>query len=145
MIARALLLLVFACFFSPISSAAGMYGPHILHAPIAIDGDTVRGEVDIWPGLSVDGAFRVAGVDTPEIEQARCSAEKSKGISAKAFTDAWLSTQQPVSVGAIRPDKYSGRYDAVLTGRDGSVLAAELIKSGHGRPYSGGARRSWCD
>lgn len=137
------LFLVFALFLSSGSWGAS-YGPYSLIAPIAIDGDTIRADVMIWPGLVADVAIRVIGVDTPEVEQSKCTEEKERGIAARNFTSTWLATRMPITINTVRLDKYAGRVDAVVLGPNGELLAADLIKSGHGRPYNGGARQSWC-
>lgn len=142
MIKRVIFAVVIACFLSSPSWSA-FYGPYVLVAPIATDGDTIKSDVPIWPGIIVDASIRVRGVDTPEINGAG-ACEREIAHKAKAFTELWLLTNQPVIIGSVAPDKYSGRYDAVVTGRGGSVLATELINAGHGRPYSGGARKPWC-
>lgn len=123
---------------------ASSFGPYSLIAPAAVDGDTINADVQVWPGLIVDTSIRVIGVDTPEVRGAKCPEEKEAAITAKSFTEAWLRAYQPVTINTVRMDKYSGRYDAVVLGRNGENLAAALIKAGHGRSYRGGTRQSWC-
>lgn len=137
------LFLVITIFLSSGSWGAS-YGPYSLIAPVAIDGDTIRADVMIWPGFIADTAIRVVGVDTPEIEQAKCAAEKERGIAARNFVNTWLVTRMPITINTVLLDKYAGRVDAVVLGANGELLAADIIKSGHGRPYNGGARQSWC-
>lgn len=132
-----------ACFFSGISSAAS-FGPYAIAAPIAVDGDTVRADILIFPNLTADEAIRVRGVDTPEIEQPKCAAEKVQGLKAKTFTDDWLLANAPITVNDVKPDKFGSRVDAIVIGKNGSSLADALIKAGLGRPYNGGARQPWC-
>ena len=134
-------LLMFLLLISPVEAA--FYGPYTLIAPVAVDGDTIRADVAIWPELTVDAAIRVAGVDTPEL-RASIPCEYQLAIKAKEFTDAWIQAQAPLMIGAVKPDKYAGRYDAVVTGKNGTSLAKALIDAGHGRSYSGGARLGWC-
>lgn len=140
---RHMLAFMVLCFLSSGSWGAS-YGPYSLTAPIAIDGDTIRADVMIWPGLVADVSIRVIGVDTPEIGQAKCELEKERGIAAMNFTNAWLAARIPISINTVRIDKYAGRIDAVVLGSGGEWLSAALIKSGHGRPYNGGTRQSWC-
>ena len=132
-------LLVFFC----CPSWAASYGPYGLSAPIAVDGDTLRATVHIWPDLTADVAIRVRGVDTPEIRGAT-QCERDKAIAAREFTDAWLVQNRPITIHTVAPDKYAGRVDAVVVGLGGERLSDALIQSGHGRPYSGGARKPWC-
>src|SRR3990172_8583980 len=137
---KKIFLAVLFCFLS-LPSYAVFYGPYALIAPTAIDGDTIRADVPVWPGVNIDASIRVIGVDTPELNIA---CEKELAIAAKAFTEAWINRNSPVVVGSVKPDKYSGRYDAIVTGAGGERLSTALIQSGHGRPYNGGKRQSWC-
>lgn len=137
------LFVVLALFLSSASWGAS-YGPYSLIAPIAIDGDTIRADVMIWPGIMTDVAIRVVGVDTPEIEQAKCALEKERGIAARNFVNTWLATRMPITINTVRLDKYAGRVDAVVLGANSEWLAAAILQSGHGRPYNGGSRQSWC-
>lgn len=140
---------IFAALLFAVASAHGApawsanYGPYTLMAPIATDGDTIRADVLIWPQHSVDTAIRVSGVDTPEIGKAKCVAEKAAGLAAKAFTQTWIVSHQPLTINRVKEDVYPGRFDAVVAGRDGSLLAGALIAAGHGRP-SRSPRLSWC-
>lgn len=142
MIKRIIFAVAIFCFLSSPSWSA-FYGPYALLAPMATDGDTINADVPIWPGVTVDAGIRVRGVDTPELRGAT-ACERDLAVKAKAFTDMWLLTHQPISISSVAPDKYSGRYDAVVTGLGGAVLATDLINAGHGVPYSGGARKPWC-
>ena len=139
-IARIILLAAFAAFFSS-SVFAAYFGPYSLIAPTAIDGDTLRAEVPVWPFVNIDASIRVIGVDTPELNVA---CEKERALAAKAFTKAWINRNSPIVIGSVKPDKFSGRYDAIVTGAGGERLSAALIQAGHGRVYNGGARQSWC-
>lgn len=140
---KVFLLFVVAGFLS-FPALSSSYGPYSLIAPTAVDGDTIRADVLIWPGQIADAAIRIVGVDTPELTGAKCDAEKAKAVAARDFVNAWLSSHHPITINTVRPDKYSGRVDAVVLGRNGELLAADLIKAGHGRPYRGGARQPWC-
>lgn len=124
-------------------ASAVIFGPYAVIAPIAVDGDTLRADVAIWPDLTADVLIRVAGVDAPELN-ASTACEKDLARKAKLFTDTWVQTHAPLLIGMVKPDKYSGRYDAVVTGRDGASLATALIESGYGHTYNGGARQAWC-
>ena len=48
------------------------------------DGDTVKVEAAMWPGLTWRGNVRVEGVDTPEI-RGKCEGEKRKAVAARDF------------------------------------------------------------
>ena len=119
------------------------YGPYTLTAPIATDGDTIRGDVNIWPDLSVDASIRVAGVDTPELKSS-FPCERALAVTAKKFTDTWILENYPLTISRIKQDKFSGRFNASVTGSTGDSLAGALIAAVVGRPYAGGARQPWC-
>ena len=146
---KKLLFVILCCFLSP-SSYAVSYGPYSLIAPTAIDGDTLRADVPVWPMVSVDASIRVIGVDTPELTSAGCATKeendaiKAAALAAKAFTESWINRNSPIVIGNVKPDAYSGRYDAVVTGAGGERLSDALIQSGHGRKYNGGKRQTWC-
>jgi hypothetical protein len=61
--------------FLPFPSFAVSYGPYSLIAPIAVDGDTVKASIAIFPGLYYEASIRIVGVDTPEIN-GKCTTEK---------------------------------------------------------------------
>lgn len=143
-------------------AAAAFYGPYTLIAPTVLDGDTLRADVAVWPNITASVLIRVIGVDTPELTPPpKCAAgmpvtecDKLKSIAAceldlakraRDFTDAWVKSNSPLMIGAVKADKFSGRVDAVVTGDDGKSLTKALIDSGHGRAYDGKARRTWCD
>ena len=44
----------------PLGAQSAGFGPCVLSAPVAIDGDTLRADVNIWPGITMDAAIRVA-------------------------------------------------------------------------------------
>lgn len=148
-IIRIITLGVLAGFLSP-SSLAAYFGPYVLLAPTAVDGDTIKADVPVWPGVNIDASIRVIGVDTPEMTPAGCAtpaenaAIRAAAVRAKEFTEAWINRNSPVVIGNVKPDAYSGRYDAVVTGSGGERLAAALIQAGHGRLYNGGKRQTWC-
>lgn len=137
------------CFLSS-PSFATYSGPYSLIAPIAVDGDTIKADVPVWPGVYIDASIRVIGVDTPELAPAGCAtpaenaAIRAAAVRAKEFTEAWINRNSPVVIGSVKQDAYSGRYDAVVIGSGGERLSAALLQAGHGRAYNGGKRQTWC-
>ena len=105
------------------------------------DGDTVRVEAAMWPGLIWKGSVRVDGVDTPEI-RGKCEAEKAQARAARDFVRARIGKQ--VTLVDVKKGKYAGRVVARIRLADGSDLTELLIQQDHGRPYEGGRRRGWC-
>ena len=108
-----------------------------------IDGDTVKVEARLWPGIIAQSNVRVRGVDTPEIRRAQCGEyERRRGRAARDFVRSVIGT----NVWLINVDKgkYAGRVVASVWLADGRDLAKLLIATGHGRPYRGGRRSKWC-
>ena len=108
-----------------------------------IDGDTVKVEARLWPGIVAQSNVRVRGVDTPEIRRAQCGEyERQRGRAARDFVRGIIGK----NVWLINVDKgkYAGRVVASVWLADGRDLATLLIATGHGRPYRGGRRPKWC-
>lgn len=102
----------------------------------AIDGDTIRIGTE---------TIRVLNIDTPEIGQARCPSERSRGLAAKARTQALLTTSATLGLrrgdGRRQKDRYGRTLARVYV--DGRDLGDILIAEGHARPWTG-KRRPWC-
>ena len=106
-----------------------------------VDGDTIKVEARIWPGLIWQGSVRVRGVDAPEI-RGRCQTEKDLALAARDFVRGLVGEE--VVLLDVEQGKYAGRVVASVRLADGRDLAEVLVKTGHGRPYNGGAREPWC-
>lgn len=101
-------------------------------ADCAADGDTLH-----WRGTKV----RIADIDTPEIDHARCPAERARGEAAKARLIALLNAR-PFEVRYTgKLDRY-GRTLAVIV-NDGGNVGEQLVREGLARRWDG-ARRAWC-
>ena len=115
------------------------------------DGDTIKVNANVWPGLTWRGSIRVRGVDTPEI-RGKCEDEKARARAAKEFVQSTIA-QFPLSDKAywvvtlhnVKLGKFAGRVVADVELPDGTDLAALLIETGHARTYDGGARSGWCE
>lgn len=149
---KTLLLLGLLLLFSamPVCAAETLPGPYTLLLPVATDGDTIKADVSVWLHIDViDIGIRVSGIDTPELRSTAGRVvppcEKSLAINARNFMQRWIDTHQPISITQIKDDKYEGRVDAVVMGRDGSLLSSALMAAGHARPYTGGRRLPWCE
>ncbi len=105
------------------------------------DGDTVKVEAAMWPGLTWTGSVRVEGVDTPEI-RGKCEGEKRKAVAARDFVRERVSGR--IALVNVKRGKYAGRVVARIRLVDGSDLTELLIQAKHGRPYDGGRRQGWC-
>ena len=111
-----------------------------------VDGDTVKvdARADMPPELA-SIAVRLRGVDTPEKgRRAKCEAERRAGSDATKFTKDAINNSRAIIIRNPTWGKYGGRViaDIVLDERS---LSALLIRAGHGRPYDGGKRGSWCN
>lgn len=98
-----------------------------------VDGDT------FW----LDGLkYRIADIDTPEVSQPRCAAEKMLGDRATRrlaeLMNAGSFTLSPADRDA---DRY-GRKLRILH-RDGASLGGTLVSEGLAHPW-GGSKQSWC-
>ena len=105
------------------------------------DGDTITVEADVWPGMTWSGSVRVDGVDTPEI-RGRCEKEIRMAIAARDFVRE--KAGEKIALLNVKRGKYAGRVIADVQLANGKDLAQALIEAGLGRPYDGGARKSWC-
>ena len=105
------------------------------------DGDTIRVQAEVWPGMTWSGSVRVDGVDTPEI-RGRCEKEIRMAIAARDFVRE--KAGEKIALLNVKRGKYAGRVIADVQLANGKDLAQALIEAGLGRPYDGGARKSWC-
>ena len=112
------------------------------------DGDTIKVEAAVWPGITWTGSVRVLGVDTPEL-RAKCPEEKAAAVEAREFVKRTVGYH--VTLHNIKLGKFAGRVLADVqiherdTSRSTDDLAELLIEQGHARPYDGGARAGWCE
>ena len=104
------------------------------------DGDTFKARVPVWDGVEIVTAVRLTGIDTPELK-GKCPAEKALALKAKARLAELLTGN--VIISEIKPDKFAGRVDAIVTA-NGQDVAGILVADGLARQYTGGARGSWC-
>ena len=106
-----------------------------------IDGDTIRIEGE---------TVRLTGLDTPEVRGA-CEAERIAAEVATRELVAWLNEGAFTMRGPSRDtDKYGRPLRQLYRGSPppfgtGETAADALIEAGVARPYSGEARRGWCD
>ena len=82
----------------------------------------------------------IAGVEAPQIQDARCDAERNSGIDA-AVRLADLLNSGKVSVSA--PFQRHGGRTVRKVRVNGEDVGVALIDVGVAREYDGG-RRSWC-
>jgi micrococcal nuclease len=100
------------------------------------------------PNCVLDGAtiyvqrekVEIAGLEAPQIQDARCDAERSRGIDA-AVRLADLLNSGKVSVGAPFRDEYGRAVRKVQV--DGEDVAGTLVEAGVAREYDG-KPQGWC-
>jgi micrococcal nuclease len=102
-------------------------------ASCVIDGDTFR-----YEGRTI----RIADIDTPEVRDYRCLAEKQRGEAATrrlvSLMNAGPFTLAPYE---RKTDRY-GRLLRIVT-REGKSLGRILVEEGFARVWDG-ARHPWC-
>ncbi|WP_020187180.1 hypothetical protein [Methylopila sp. 73B] len=107
-----------------------------------IDGDTFEARVQAFPGQEIVARVRIDRVDAPEL-RGRCAVETASAEAARtALLD--LLRGRPLTLTAVRGDKYFGRVVARVTASGVGDVAEALITAGHGRAYAGGRRAGWC-
>ncbi len=108
------------------------------------DGDTIRTTLKL-PCPLCSASVRIRGIDTPESTYlAKCPAEKSKGLEAKAFLINLTTGQESMMARNIKWDKYGGRIDAIVE-INGKDVGQQMIDRGLAKPYTGaGPKPNWC-
>lgn len=101
-------------------------------ANCVIDGDTIH-----VAGETV----QIAGIAAPQIQGARCDAERTRGIDA-AMRLADLLNRGKVSVGAAFRDPYGREVRKVEV--DGNDVGTALIDAGAARRFDGDSQ-DWCE
>jgi len=109
------------------------------------DGDTIKSTLKL-PCPLCNVSVRILGIDTPESTHlAKCPAEKSKGLEAKAFLTNMTTGQTEMMARGVKWDKYGGRIDAKIE-INGVDVGTEMIKKGFAKPYTGaGPKPDWCN
>jgi endonuclease YncB( thermonuclease family) len=96
-----------------------------------IDGDTLVADVDLGFQMWVHAqSFRLLGINAREHTQ-------PGGREAAAHLSATLAPDTVVRLTSVKPDKFGGRYDALITLPDGSDLATVLISTGWAAAWDG--------
>lgn len=103
-----------------------------------IDGDTVS-MICAEEGMQ---SARIVGFDTPELYTPRCVGEFVAAERASWALRTLIQQADRLQLTHQGTDKY-GRALVVLQ-LNGVDVAREMIRRGHGRPYGGGLRGTWC-
>ncbi|MCM2294158.1 thermonuclease family protein [Allorhizobium sp. BGMRC 0089] len=87
--------------------------------------------------------IRVADIDAPETEQAKCKSERDRGYAAKVRLRELLNAGafSLAAYGHENKDIYGRSVRLVM--RNGQSLGAILVKEGLARPWTG-HRKPWC-
>ena len=116
----------------PVGTEPGIDGWKRYHAVVdrVVDGDTVDVVLDLGFDLSLRGRFRLAGIDTPEMNT-------PAGKAARARTVELLPVGGHVFVETFKADakdKY-GRYLGRFVQADGTDICEILVREGHAKVY----------
>jgi micrococcal nuclease len=103
-----------------------------------VDGDTVS---LICPEDGMVSA-RILGFDTPEKYAPQCLDEFVAAEKASWALRTMIQKAERISLSQDGTDQY-GRA-LVRLDLDGVDVARLMIRAGHGRPYGGGLRGTWC-
>lgn len=114
-----------------------------------VDGDTVAIQVQVWPAANLvipRVLVRLRGIDTPELRQAACEAERTAGRQAAARLAALLPTGRRVVLENPTSDAYTGRVvgDLRLAGA-AATLSHQMVQEGWAVPMPNPKRSTpWC-
>jgi len=115
-----------AALIPPVAPAMNYVYPFVLHA--VVDGDTLKGAVDLGFSTSHVDKFRFAHVNAPETST-------PEGRAVKTWMTEWAAAQKSFIVWSKSQDKY-GRWLAVFWGDDRSVSVNQiLLDKGLAVPY----------
>lgn len=106
-------------------------------------------EIHFWPQHALTTNVRLKGVDTPELEKAKCLREKLLAEEAKSSIEGKFPVGSWVLVSEVEFDKYGGRYIANverwLSERRKSASKELLDNERWAVPYDGGEKtKDWC-
>jgi micrococcal nuclease len=103
-----------------------------------IDADTVVLAVDLGFRLVREDAFRLAGIDTPEMNSPD-ERKRAKAREAKAWVEHLAPVGSVVTVRTTKGDKY-GRYLCGVVTAAGIDVATDLLANKLAVNYDGGAK-----
>lgn len=105
------------------------------------DGDTITVTIPAWhPAVATIGV-RVAGIDTPELRDARPDIQALAELARE-----WTRSRCRVGATVILRDAYLGslsRLSARVVTEDGVDLGEELVRRGLARPWNGRGDAPW--
>jgi micrococcal nuclease len=98
-----------------------------------VDGDTVLLDVDLGFYTYVRMSCRLAGINCRELNE-------PGGSQARTYLASMLTAGAGVVVTSVKPDKYAGRFDAILTLK-GISINNEMVKTGYAAIWDGKGTR----
>lgn len=106
------------------------------HGIVVEDGDTVRVGEEV---------VRLRGFDAPEVEHARCEAERRLGLMAKARIEALICAASAAEIDrGPAPERDRHKRSLARLMLDGRDVAEVMIAEQWARPYNGSIRKGWC-
>jgi endonuclease YncB( thermonuclease family) len=94
------------------------------------DGDTVTGQLDLGFHVWMTASCRLAGINARELAQ-------PGGVEARNHLTGLILADMRLSVSSVQPDKYAGRFDALLWLPSGAEAGALMVKDGYAAPWDG--------
>ena len=104
-----------------------------------IDGDTIKVEASVWPGIVVVERVRLNGIDAPEMRAPK-QCEREVAVKAKVYLSGRLSEAKRITLFVSGRDSF-GRVLASID-IDGADLGALMLTAKLARPY--GKKSEWC-
>lgn len=96
-----------------------------------IDGDTFRAEVDLGFYIKVVMLCRLYGLNARELKD-------PGGLEAKNYLTWRIPPGSIVNLTSIKPDKYAGRFDAIVYAKDKSTpVNTDMILDGYAIYWDG--------
>ncbi|WP_309084136.1 thermonuclease family protein [Chelativorans sp.] len=108
---------------------------------MAIDGDSIRCDGENMRLLG-PGQPNKSGIDTPEIGNAQCQAERFLGEQAKRRLEELLRQEVRIEDSGVR-DRYR-RPLVWVRMPNGEDVGEVLLREGYALPWRPGKRVSWC-
>lgn len=111
-----------------------------------VDGDTLKLDVEIWPGMRQLISLRIYGINTAETRKhcknSACECSNSFGYAAKDTVEVLAADR--VQIYDIRLGKYAGRVLGKVLTMDGVDIGTYLVNGHLAKTYFGGKRGAWC-
>ena len=94
------------------------------------DGDTYRLHVDLGFHVRAEHAFRLRGVDCPELDTA--GGKAAREFAESWFLDHWHAQEWPIRIVTDKDRMTFNRYVANVSCAEGHDLGEAIVAAGHG-------------